>query len=106
MHCRPDYVRQLTPLVALSVAAAVTATLDTHVTERLLWVDTVFSAIDTKDPEIVEVAPKIMTVLAQRLQEAYMNISESKDRDPSVSALLKKISSLHRRAVEMKNLTG
>lgn len=104
MHCQPTYVQQLSPLVGLSVAAAVTATLETHVAERLLWVDTVFSAINLKDQEIIELAPKIMAVLAQRLQEAYMNLSESNGKDPAIPALLRKISKLYRRANEMKNM--
>ncbi|KAJ9641790.1 hypothetical protein H2199_005003 [Coniosporium tulheliwenetii] len=106
VHCQPTYVQQLSPLVGLSVAAAVTATLDTHVAERLLWVDTVFSAINLKDQEIIELAPKIMAVLAQRLQEAYMNLSESNSKDPAIPALLRKISQLYRRANEMKNMTA
>lgn len=71
--------------------------------ERLTWLDTVFHAINPRvspslpfstssqltpfqDPEISEVAPRILEVLNQRLEGEYMHIAEA---DPQSLALLR-----------------
>lgn len=41
----PGYLRELSPLLNLSVGAAVTSTLETKLTARLTWLDAVFSTI-------------------------------------------------------------
>ncbi|KAF2085835.1 hypothetical protein K490DRAFT_45887 [Saccharata proteae CBS 121410] len=102
VRCNPAYIQSLSPLVALSVSAAVSASLETHVMERLHWLDAVFSNINPRDSDILEVAPKIMDVLSTRLQGAYMTISEQEPTNP----ILKRISALARRAVDLKNLAG
>lgn len=58
--------------------------------------------MDLKNEDIREVAPKIMDVLSQRLQGAYMNLSEADPGDPA----LKRISALNRQIVEIKRLAG
>ena len=70
--------------------------------QRLEWLSSVLESIDIEDPDIKEVAPKIMDVLSQRLQGAYMNISEANPSEPS----LKRISTLNRQVVEVRRLTG
>ncbi|KAH7046750.1 hypothetical protein B0J12DRAFT_711689 [Macrophomina phaseolina] len=102
VRCNPAYIHNLTPLVALSVSAAVSSSLETNVPERLMWLDTVFGSIDPRDPDIREVAPKIMDVLSSRLQAAYMQIADSNPTDP----VLRKISMLTRRARELKELSS
>ncbi len=48
VRCDPSYLRQTSPLVILSVGAAVTSALETNVMERLAWLETVFYSIDTR----------------------------------------------------------
>lgn len=98
VRCNPAYIGSLTPLVALSVSAAVSSSLETNTAERLMWLDAVFASIDPTDPDIREVAPKIMDVLSSRLQAAYMQIAEKNPGDP----VLRRISMLSRRAQELK----
>ncbi|KAK7535725.1 hypothetical protein IWX49DRAFT_260129 [Phyllosticta citricarpa] len=102
VRCNPAYVMNLSPLVALSVSAAVTSSLDKNVLERLMWLETVFNCINPSDPDIMDVAPKIMDVLSTRLQGAYMQIAEAEPASPA----LRKISHLNKRAQELKQMTG
>ena len=102
VRVNPQYLSTVTPLVALSVSAAITASFDTNLYPRLDWLSEVLTLIDTKDVDIIEVAPKIMDVLSQRLQGAYMNISEATPGAPA----LKKISALNRQVNEVKRLTA
>lgn len=87
--------------------------------DRLAWLETVFATINAQasglrpivlvistnvfcqDPEIRDVAPRIMDVLSQRLESEYMRISMANPRDPS----LHKIPPLVRQAREMKEHT-
>ena len=48
VRCSPAYLQHLSPLVALSVGAAVTSTLETNIMERLTWLETVFATIDPR----------------------------------------------------------
>jgi len=48
VRCSPAYLQLLSPLIALSVGAAVTNSLETHVTERLDWLETVFATINPR----------------------------------------------------------
>lgn len=98
----PLYLEKVRPLITLSVSAAITASLETHVQQRLDWLDTILHTMDLKDDDIREVAPKIMDVLSQRLQGAYMSLSEADPSDPA----LKRISSLNRQVMEIKRLAG
>jgi hypothetical protein len=101
VRCDPSYLRHLPPLVILSVGAAVTSSLENNVMDRLAWLETVFATIDPRDPEIREVAPRIMDVLCQRLESEYMRISMANPRDLS----LHKIPLLVRQARELKERT-
>jgi len=51
-----------------------------------------------QDPDIREVAPKIMDILIQRLENLYMSIAENTPHDP----ILRKIPPLSRRARELR----
>lgn len=48
IKCNPAYLEQCQALVTLSVGAAVTASLETSVMQRLEWLETVISIIDPK----------------------------------------------------------
>ena len=74
----------------------------THVDARLDWLDTVLTNVDLTDEEIRDVAPRIMDVLSQRLQGAYMAIAEEDTAAPS----LKRIAGLNRRVQEVRRLVG
>lgn len=88
--------------MTLSVSAAITTSFDKNVKERLDWLSIVLSNINLQDPEIAAVAPKIMDVLLQRMQGAYMQIAESDPSDPA----LRRVSMLSRQISEIKNVTG
>ena len=53
-HCDPTFVQQLSPLVGISVGAAVTSSLENNVSERLAWLENVFA---TLDPRVSDVCP-------------------------------------------------
>ncbi|OJD20056.1 hypothetical protein AJ78_00073 [Emergomyces pasteurianus Ep9510] len=78
----PSFLSNLSPLVVLSVSAAVTSSFEANVMDRLNWLERVFRTVKVKDPEIYEVAPKIMDVLIQRLEALYMSIAENTPHDP------------------------
>lgn len=94
-------MQRLSPLVALSVSAALTSSFDNNIKERLDWLSSVLSHINLMDPEIREVAPKIMDVLQQRMQGAYMHIAEVNVQDPA----LRRVSGLSRQIQDIKALT-
>ncbi|ODH52911.1 hypothetical protein GX48_00779 [Paracoccidioides brasiliensis] len=94
----PSYLAKLSPLVVLSVSAAVTSSLETNVMDRLNWLELVFQTVNIKDPEIYEVAPKIMDVLIQRLEALYMAIAENTPHDP----ILRRIPRLTRWARDLQ----
>ncbi|KAI7133754.1 hypothetical protein KC352_g30841 [Hortaea werneckii] len=102
VRVNPAYLRQVSPLVALSVSAAITASFQTNVDARLEWLAEVLSQMNISDPDIRDVAPKIMDVISQRLQGAYMEMSESNPSDPR----LRRLSALNRQVNEVRRVTG
>lgn len=101
VRCNPSYLGQASPLVILSVGAVVTTSLGTNVMERLSWLETVFRLVNPRDPEIREVAGKILEVLSQRLEGEYMRIAEEEPQNPA----LRKIPGLARQARELRSYT-
>jgi hypothetical protein len=99
VRINPAYLQRLSPLVSLSVSAALTSSFERNVDERLSWLNTVLSTINLNDPEIREVAPKIMDVLQQRMQGAYMSIAENDVQNPA----LRLVSGLSRQINDIKN---
>ncbi|KAI4725920.1 hypothetical protein E4T49_06352 [Aureobasidium sp. EXF-10728] len=102
VRINPQYLQRLSPLVSLSVSAALTSSFEQHIDERLSWLSTVLSTINLNDAEIREVAPKIMDVLQQRMQGAYMSIAENNQQDPVlriVSGLSRQINDIKKFAV-------
>ncbi|TKA25565.1 hypothetical protein B0A50_05426 [Salinomyces thailandicus] len=102
IRVNPAYLRQVSGLVALSVSAAITASFSTEIDARLEWLSEVLGQMNTADPDICDVAPKIMDVLSQRLQGAYMELSEVNPRD----ARLRRISALNRQVNEVRRVTA
>ncbi|KAL1967307.1 hypothetical protein VTN77DRAFT_3353 [Rasamsonia byssochlamydoides] len=98
VRLNPAYLTGLSPIVALSVGVAVTTSLQTNVAERLTWLEVVLQTVDLRDPDIREVAPRIMDILTQRLESLYMSIAENNPHDP----ILRKIPPLSRRARELR----
>ncbi|THW30589.1 hypothetical protein D6D23_00052 [Aureobasidium pullulans] len=99
VRINPQYLQRLSPLVSLSVSAALTSSFEQNVDERLQWLSAVLSTINLNDTEIREVAPKIMDVLQQRMQGAYMSIAENNVQDPA----LRIVSGLSRQINDIKN---
>lgn len=87
--------------MALTVSAAVTSSFDTYVEQRLEWLGRIIAHIDVRDADIMDVAPKIMDVLAQRMQGVYMQISES---NPGDTTTLRTIAALNRQVKEIRRL--
>ena len=99
----PECVAKLSPLVNLSTAAAVTASLESHLPERLTWLANVFGCLDIRvrlhhlvyaslansfqDPDLREVFPKVVSVLNNRLQNAYMELAHSEPGNPNLRTL-------------------
>ncbi|KKK12448.1 hypothetical protein P175DRAFT_0501482 [Aspergillus ochraceoroseus IBT 24754] len=93
-----SYLPGLSPIVALSVGVAVTSSLDSRPTERLAWLDVVLQTVNLMDPDIREVAPKIMDILIQRLDALYMSVAAHSPHDP----ILRRVPPLARRARELR----
>ncbi|RAH78468.1 hypothetical protein BO86DRAFT_179744 [Aspergillus japonicus CBS 114.51] len=94
VRMNPSYLTSLSPIVALSVGVAVTSSLQTNPMERLTWLEVVLQTVNPMDPDIREVAPKIMDILIQRLEALYMSVAETSPHDP----IIRKIAPLSRRA--------
>ncbi|CAI6333910.1 unnamed protein product [Periconia digitata] len=97
VHCNPQYLDHVSPLLALSTGAVVTNVLDRNLVERLVWLSAVLKNVNPHDPEIQDVVPKIMDVIRDRLTQAYMSLNESSPGDQS----LRRISTLVTRVNEL-----
>ncbi|PYH89759.1 hypothetical protein BO71DRAFT_335960 [Aspergillus ellipticus CBS 707.79] len=89
-----SYLTTLSPIVALSVGVAVTSSWQTNAMQRLGWLEVVLQTVNPMDPDIREVAPRIMDILIQRLDGLYMSVAETAPHDP----IARKIPALARRA--------
>ncbi|KAF2182735.1 hypothetical protein K469DRAFT_585547 [Zopfia rhizophila CBS 207.26] len=99
VRCNPAYLSQVSALLALSTGAVVTESLDKHLPERLIWLDAVLNNVDPHDPEILDIVPRIMDVLNQRLTAAYIKLNESSPGNQllrRISALVTKVNDLTR----------
>lgn len=79
-----NYLDHVSPLVSLTVSAAITSSFATNIEQRLEWLEKVLGSIDIRHPDIRDVAPKIMDVLSQRLHGAYLAMSENVPRPESI----------------------
>ena len=58
-HCDPTFVQQLSPLVSISVGAAVTSSLEKNVSERLTWLENVFATLNPRVSGFYPLSPFI-----------------------------------------------
>ncbi|KAL3477953.1 hypothetical protein BJX99DRAFT_225155 [Aspergillus californicus] len=94
VRLNPSYLNGLPPIVALSVGVAVTSSLQTNVMQRLTWLEVALQTVNLVDPDILEVAPRIMDILIQRLDGLYMSVAKDSPHDP----ILRRIAPIVRRA--------
>ena len=102
MRVNPQFLQRINPLYALSVSAAVTASFETNISQRLEWLANILDGVNLNDEDIRDYTPKIMDVISQRLQGAYMSISETNPSEPS----LRRISQLNRQVLEVRRSAG
>lgn len=119
IRCNPAYLRQVSPLLALSAGAVVSEALDRNLPERLVWLDAVLSSfnpsvryitsslesdfINTRqDADIRDIVPKIIDVVNQRLTTAYIKLNESTPGSP----LLRRISALVNKGNELTRVAA
>ncbi|KAF2033505.1 hypothetical protein EK21DRAFT_86297 [Setomelanomma holmii] len=93
----PVYLRQVSPLLALSTAAVVSDALERSTEPRIIWLGSVLNSVNPSDAEIRDIVPKIMDVIKQRLTDAYMALNETTPGSP----LLRRISTLVNKCNEM-----
>ncbi|PWY78455.1 hypothetical protein BO94DRAFT_177960 [Aspergillus sclerotioniger CBS 115572] len=98
VRMNPSYLTSLSPIVGLSVGVAVTSSLQTHVMERLAWLEVVLQIVNPMDPDIRDLVPQIMDILISRLEVLYMSVAEKSPHDP----ITRKIAPLSRRARLLK----
>ncbi|KAJ5383366.1 hypothetical protein N7517_001277 [Penicillium concentricum] len=97
VHISPTYLSRLSAIVMLSVAVAVTTTMQTNIGQRLHWLEVVLQNVNPRDTDLREVAPRILDIMSQRLNTLYMSVVERNPHDP----ILRLISPLARRAREL-----
>ncbi|KXG52666.1 uncharacterized protein PGRI_079220 [Penicillium griseofulvum] len=97
VHVSPTYLSRLSAIVMLSVAVAVTSTMQTNIGQRLHWLEVVLQNVNPRDTDLREVAPRILDIMSQRLNTLYMSVVEHNPHDP----ILRLISPLARRAREL-----
>jgi hypothetical protein len=107
----PDFIRNLTPLLLLSLGATISLELtDDFLMQRISWLETVLLAFQeqsavgnlvsrfipqTLSPELTnrqedqvrEIIPKIMGIYSQRLEHLFMRISNLSAHDPTLKRL-------------------
>ncbi|CAG8876903.1 unnamed protein product [Penicillium nalgiovense] len=97
VHISPTYLSRLSAIVMLSVAVAVTTTMQTNIGQRLHWLEVVLQNVNPRDTDLHEVAPRILDIMSQRLNTLYMSVVERNPHDP----ILRLISPLARRARDL-----
>ncbi|KAF2858492.1 hypothetical protein K470DRAFT_259787 [Piedraia hortae CBS 480.64] len=88
----PQYLTEVSTLAQVSVTAALTSSFDTLVHERLDYLSTVLSMMDTRDKDVAPILSTVMGVLAQRLHSLQLVCSCASPKDED---LVKKIQLLH-----------
>ncbi|KAJ5576375.1 hypothetical protein N7535_003301 [Penicillium sp. DV-2018c] len=98
VHVSPIYLTRLSAIVMLSVGVAVTSALRTNVPQRLHWLDVVLQNVNPRDPDLREVAPRILDILTQRLDKLYRSVIERNPHDE----ILRLLAHLARRARDLQ----
>jgi len=107
----PDFIRNLTPLLLLSLGATLSLELtDDFLMQRISWLETVLLAFqeqsaagnlvsdsipqmlgpaltNSQEDQVCEILPKIMGIYAQRLEHLFMRISNLSAHDPTLKRL-------------------
>jgi len=92
-NVEPSLLRDVNPIVTVSVAACISENLDTHLAQRMDWLQAALSFLETsQDVDVAQHAPRVMEAILNRLGESYMERSQSNRNDP----LLSRFSSLFR----------
>ncbi|CAG8960149.1 hypothetical protein HYFRA_00010628 [Hymenoscyphus fraxineus] len=78
----PDFTRELSPLMLLSLGAIITATLEDQFLEaRLNWMDNILATFQAKlhagdlDDQARNLIPKLMGIYTQRLEHLFMRVN-------------------------------
>ncbi|KAF2397122.1 hypothetical protein EJ06DRAFT_482381 [Trichodelitschia bisporula] len=96
----PTYLGQMDSLVQLSVAAAVTSSLNTYIPQRIAWLEYIISLINPHNPDYADgILYKILEVIQIRVHQAYVQIAENNTHDP----ILRKVGPLAKRIKELKD---
>lgn len=97
----PDFIRELSPLLLLSLGATITVAFEgdfNHelIIQRIAWLETILATFQAHitagsiDDQVRDLSPKIMGIYRQRLEHLYMRISQISSQEP----ILKRISML------------
>jgi len=98
-NVEPTLLRDVNPIVTVSVAACISENLDSHVAQRLDWLQSALSFLETtQDADVAQHAPRVMETILNRLGESYMERSQT-DRD---SVLLARFRPLFRLAKDIQ----
>jgi len=99
----PDFVRELTPLLLLSLGATVSVQLDDELmNQRITWMEAILAAFQTHvsngtiDDQVRELIPKIMGIYTQRVEHLFMRISQIAAKDPALKRLSQIVSNANR----------
>ncbi|KAI9831090.1 MAG: hypothetical protein M1826_003988 [Phylliscum demangeonii] len=98
----PLYLRRLSSLIVLSVAATIPATFESHVEARLEWLDSCLAALHPGDPDIRDLVPRIMDMVVERLEGLYVDLARRSLHDP----ILARIPPLTSRARELTQMVA
>jgi len=90
----PDFLRELTPLLLLSLGATVSVKLDDELmNQRIAWMEAILASFQTHvsngtiDDQVRELIPKIMGIYTQRVEHLFMRISQIAAKDPALKRL-------------------
>ncbi|KAI9894859.1 MAG: hypothetical protein M1814_000079 [Vezdaea aestivalis] len=103
-HIRPDFLRDLsTPLVTLSVAAAISGDFGKLWKPRIEWLSVILpNFTPAGEPALNDVAPGVLDRIITRLETLFMDASETNPGDPA----LRKIPALTKIARELRSRYG
>ncbi|KAJ9143336.1 Muc1 extracellular alpha--glucan glucosidase [Pleurostoma richardsiae] len=107
----PAFVRELNPLLLLSVAATISADIEgALLREKLAWIELVLitfsNLMSTTDNQVREVTPKIMGIIKSRLESLFMRITNAAPGDPILKNLASMIQLTNRINSDVQMLGG
>ena len=116
MRYNPNFLQDLSYLVAISVVAVLSISLQTNGHQRIEWMSYIVDNLDAsvsfsltwssslliieKDVDVREVGPKILEIIISRLESRYMEIAEANGLDP----ILKEIPPVKRKIQQVLSL--